>query len=307
MLDPDPPYRYQVYGLTLATWVPFPELVPAAADAPVDAVVRLGEVPAALPELKGRGVRYQAAPGVLLAWVDGVARYLTSKGREIIVEPQPGACEADIKALLFCSPMGALLHQRELLPLHASAIATERGAVLFLGPSGRGKSTLAAHFQQRGFPVLADDVAVISFDAHGRAMVAPGPPVFKVWPDSVRALGESVEQLPQLRTGLEKRSLAFGSQRAPAALPLARVYHLDAVQGWRQVKLVTLAPADQLRVLLNNTYRKGYVAGLGRQTAHFQQVGRVLAQAEVRRVSRPDSNIFYLRELADELVADFTR
>ena len=208
-LDNPPPHRHRVYGLTVATWIPFPELEPALAGAQVDAVFRLGDVPAQLESPQFSGARFQAAPGRLLAWIDGVARYLVVDGREIVVQPEPAAIDGDLRALLLCSPMGGLLHQHGLLPLHASAIATSRGAVVFMGNSGRGKSTLAAHFAKRGFRVLADDIAVIRFDDAGRPLAEPGLPQFKLWPNSVAELGEDTAALPRLRPQMEKRTLAF--------------------------------------------------------------------------------------------------
>ncbi len=52
--------------------------------------------------------------------------------------------------------------------LHASAVVTTRGAVLFLGPSGRGKSTTA---RLVGAPLLADDKVYLILRA-GRWLVA---------------------------------------------------------------------------------------------------------------------------------------
>src|SRR6185436_17962029 len=60
------------------------------------------------------------------------------------------------------SVTGAVLQQRGLLPLHASALLLGAGAIALLGPSRAGKSTLAAALARRGHPVLADDVVPVS-------------------------------------------------------------------------------------------------------------------------------------------------
>lgn len=306
-LDNLPPHRHRVYGLTVATWISFPELEPAPAGAPVDAVFRLGEVPAELASPGFTGARFQAAPGRLLAWIDGVARYLAVDGREILVQPEPGAIDGDLRALLLCSPMGGLLHQRGLLPLHASAIATPRGAVVFMGNSGRGKSTLAAHFRQRGFRVLADDIAVVRFDAAGKPFAEPGLPQFKLWPNSVSELGEEAGNLPRLRPQLEKRTLAFPDSFCREPLPLARLYALEADNQSPDIQLQAQPVLDRVRLLLDHTYRAQYLPGLGIQKAHFQSLSRVAAAVPVVRVTRPDDGKFRLQELADKLAADFSQ
>ncbi|MCP4397035.1 MAG: hypothetical protein GY801_07015 [bacterium] len=75
--------------------------------------------------------------------------------------------------LRIASELGALLHQRELLPLHGSAIKVNDGVCVFVGLSGNGKSTVAAAFRQRGYQVLADDVCVVSIREDG---LPPGDP-----------------------------------------------------------------------------------------------------------------------------------
>jgi len=300
-----PPYRHRVYGLTIAAWIPFPQLPPAPMDAPVDAVFRLGEVPAELPEFKTRGARFRAAPGKLLVWIDSVARYLVVNGREIIIQPKPGAEDNDLRELLLCSPMGALLHQRGVLPLHASVIATPRGAVAFMAHSGHGKSTLAAHFHRRGFKILADDIAVVSFDGAGRPTVAPGYPQFKLWPDSVTELGHRTTELRRFRAKMEKFFLAFADAFHAEPLPLVRLYVVEGRNDATEVKLGPLSVPDKLRYLLTHTYRAQYVPGLGREKAHFQTLGRLAAAVPAMRVKRPANGKFHLAQLADALAADF--
>ena len=303
--DVFPPHRHRVYGLTVATWIPFPELESAPSDASVDAVFRLGEVPAELASPQFTGAGFQAAARRLLVWIEGVARYLSVDGQEIVVQPELGAIESDLRALLLCSPMGGLLHQRGLLPLHASVIATPRGAVVFMGNSGRGKSTLAAHFRQRGFKVLADDIAVVTFDDGGRPLVQPGLPQFKLWPNSVAELGEEAEALPRLRPQMEKRTLAFPDSFCREPLPLARIYALEADNQSPEVRLQPQSVLGRVRLLLDHTYRAQYLRGLGQQKSHFQSLSRLASAVPITRVIRPDDGRFRLMELADKLAADF--
>ncbi len=50
-------------------------------------------------------------------------------------------------------------NRRELLWLHAGAVASEAGAVLLIGPTGSGKSSLTARLVETGWFYLSDDIA----------------------------------------------------------------------------------------------------------------------------------------------------
>lgn len=67
-----------------------------------------------------------------------------------------------------------LLSQLGDLVLHASALATDTGAVLFCGPSGRGKSTLALGLATAQRRLVGEDGTAISFTGNG-PVAWPGP------------------------------------------------------------------------------------------------------------------------------------
>ena len=190
-------FDYRVFGLKIRSELPLPELFSAGDAAAPDILIRSGSVPAAgEPGLKAEG-------DSLVLTIQDVARYRVNGGREIIVDAEPGVPEGNLRLFLLGSAFGALLHQRQLLPLHANAVEVEGKAVAFMGESGAGKSTLAAWFHDRGHRVVADDVCVVRFDEQGRALAQPGLPRLRLWDEAMEATGRNAADFARSYSGDE--------------------------------------------------------------------------------------------------------
>jgi hypothetical protein len=85
-----------------------------------------------------------------------------------------------------------LLAERGDLVVHAAAIETDAGAILFVGPAGRGKSTLALTAPALGLRVLAED----GVDVDGDGVVWPGPRGVRIRRDIVDAFAIETRRRP---------------------------------------------------------------------------------------------------------------
>ena len=294
-------FHYRAFGLNIASELDLPELqAPAVAAAP-DVHIRVGAVPENLPDAQASGVLFQAAPNRFLLRLDH-ARFLVQNGSEIRVK-RLAENEAQLRVFLLGSCFGALLHQRGLLVLHASAVQTPKGAVAFAGVSGSGKSTALGVFLRRGYPLLSDDLAAIRRDENGRLVVEPAIPRARLWSDSAKRLGHVTDALEREQPELEKFVLP-ARNFASAPVPLHRVYLLNSDNLAKNVSLESLPAFKAFNVLVHHTYRKRFLKGLAMQTVHFNLVAAAAGQAKVVKVTRP-SKPFLLDELADRLEADF--
>jgi len=293
--------RYRTFGLDIDSDLELPELCPGVGEPEPQVHIGWGSVPESLAHTKASGVLFQAAPERFLLRLDH-ARFLVTNGSEIRIERLAGN-DPQLRVFLLGSCFGALLHQRGLLVLHASAIRTPRGAVLFAGSSGSGKSTTLGKLLQRGYPSLSDDLAAIHPNGSGRLVVEPGIPRLRLWPDSVRRLGHTPDQLQREQPGLEKCVLPTPNF-APAPVPLYRIYVLQDDPLAKQIRLEPLDPPRAFNALLRQTYRPRYLKGLDMGASHFNLASAAAVQALVVRVSRP-SRPFLLEALADQLETDF--
>lgn len=298
-----PIYYYQAFGLTIASALACPELLPGEGAAEV--TIRYGPVPDALEAVQQEWVCYQVNPVAFLLKINNIAKYLVTGGEEIIIERVPGAQDNEVRLFLLGSAFGALLQQRGLLPLHGCAVEVDGGAAVFVGSSGCGKSTLAGVLRQRGYPVMADDLCVISFSPAGAPLVLAAYPQLKLWTDAVKVLGKNPEGLNRIiaEAEREKYGLPLGEGFTSNDLPLKRVYEL-AVGDSQDFELTSLQGTDKLTVLINYTYRLEFLAGTSEKKRHFEQCGRAAHHCQVRRLVRPRWP-FRLEELADLVEKDW--
>jgi hypothetical protein len=302
--DDHPPYPLffcQAFGLTIASVLPLPELLPAAGAA--DVTISYGAVPDELESVEQRGVCFQANSAAFLLKLKRVAKYLVTAGERIVIERVPGVQDQEVRLFLLGSAMAALLQQRGLLPLHGCAVAVNRGAAVFVGFSGCGKSTLAGALRQRGYRVMADDICVLSFAPRGEPLILAAYPQLKLWGDAVKILEERREELPRVRDGLEKFGLPLEGGFVNNSLPLTRIYELTTSNS-QDFKLVSLQGADRLAILINHTYRLRFLTGASGRKRHFEQCRQAASHCRVSRVVRP-RHPFRLKELADLVEQDW--
>jgi len=291
---------YRAYQLLIASDCPLPELAAAdASDAAIDVRIVFGDV--------GEGAdhgRRQIGPYAWCAadelWLDvpEIGRFLVQQGQRITVQVQPGADLDSVRLFLLGSAFGALLAQRGLLVLHGNAVRIGDQCLICVGTSGIGKSTLAAGFLKRGYNVLADDVVPV--DANCQAI--PGFARVKLWRDSAEQLGVDTEQLERLRPGLNKFSYPLGARFESQALPVRWVYVLDK-DILEQPQFSPILGMQRFLTLTHNTYRKRFIAGMGRQAEHLTRCGQLADSAHVVQLLRPRAG-FDVEGLIDAILAD---
>jgi hypothetical protein len=279
---------YLIGGITLISEIALPELprVQQQSATPHPVRVRLGDVPNHLPGAVELDPDCFATPTQYLLNIRGVARYLVTAGREIVVHPEDAAPALDVRGYLLGSIFVVLCQQRGLLPLHASAIAGTSGVVAFLANSGQGKSTLAAHLARRGFRVLADDVCLIDAPQPGSAMVIPTAPWLKLWRTSLENLGREAEGLDRVFTDDDKYRLPLAPVLTPE--PIRRLVFLEAKEiASTTIEMEEVPRVHAVPLLMNLTHHSYVLEATGQLEENFLRCGRVLSQARAYRLVRP--------------------
>ena len=272
--------NYRLGPFLLASEVPLPELEPLAAGASADAAgadnisIRLGEVPEHIANVVANESRWWASRQEYLLRVPQVANFLVRNGREVLVQPAPGALPADIRAYLLSPIFSTLCHQAGMYSLHASAVRVGEGVVAFLGNSGAGKSTLAAGLAQRGYDLVCDDICLLDPRPNaaagapsiprplqdgwestsqsspqiantsansGPVPVIPVAPALKLWRSTLDHLGAGHEDLRRVFSRNDKYRVPVPQPSEPVQrLPLREVLFLE----WAEVDEATDGSSD---------------------------------------------------------------
>ena len=285
-----PPRRYMAYGLRIDSEIPLP-FAPSAApdDNQPDVTVRIGATPSALDPNAARGRTWHALPGAFLVTIANAGRYLALGGREIRVQPS-GASRRELGHYLVGSPMGVLLQQRGLVTLHAAAVATDTGAVLFAGRGGAGKSSLVGALVQRGYAMLSDSftaVAPAPDETAGRQpfTALPGLPGLRLRPDALAELNQWPQVQGRVSARIQKYLLPMARfQSTPIGI---RAIYLLTAQDQDETAIEQLSSAAAFQRLRNQTYRRRVLDGSGQRLAHFRAISAMAQELPVHGVRRP--------------------
>jgi hypothetical protein len=161
-----------------------------------------------------------------------------------------------------------LLSQRNDLVLHAAAVESDGRAIVFCGPSLRGKSTLARALGEGGCRLLGEDGIAIELNGRG-AIAHPGA-------RGVRMRGPG---------GGQQRPVLVDDPGAgePGPCPVATV----ALLGERgaEFEVAPLEPARALALLTPHLIHSGGRASIA---AAFQRLASLLGTVPALQISLPD-------------------
>lgn len=237
------------------------------------------------PDAVVRGVLWQVTDDRFHLDAPDVACYDVAGGRTITIEPAPGATGAEVARILGMAPLAALLFQRGCLAFHAAAcipplLDQERrpgdeaqGAILLAGCSGAGKSTLLAALVQRGWRALADELAIVDLDAHGRPIVFPHPSPIQLWPDAQAALRWAETPAGRLEPAREPQ-------------PLRAIYWLSK-HNRDAVEVSELSGVARFRAIGSLIYNTHIADALLDRTLYLHKAGAIAQTVSLHRLGRP--------------------
>lgn len=291
-------YRYKIYSINFESELEIPYLTQSHEEK-VDAVIVFGVVPKKLPVIKTKGVLFEAAPNDFLFHLNQIGAFRVQNGNKITIEVKSGTNLEELSLFVLGSAISALLHQKNILPIHGCSVLSDSGAIVFTGQSSVGKSSLAAELHNRGFPILTDDVAAITSKGTGGFLIHPGIPYFKLWYDVITHMKNEGEY-KRVRPHLKKYRVPIENSFCNEPRSLQKIVLLKTNNSGK-FKMNEIFGIAKINTLINNTFRIQYVEGLGIASFHFNYISQIANQIPIFIVERPKAPLL-IKELADFIV-----
>jgi hypothetical protein len=291
-------YFYKAFGVCIKSEICIPQFINTE-NSQADVSIRFGDVRSVLPGDMSDDRAIQINETESSFFWEGVGWYLARDGWEIVVEPYPGAEEQLIRLPLIGIVLAAVLQQRGMLVLHASAVSVGNRAVAFVGWKGAGKSTTAAMFYKRGHAVISDDIVALASTKTGKTEIVPGFPNFKLMPETAASiLGDDPDSLSPVYTGAEKCYRSSSDNFLQERIPLKAVY---ALEEGTHLQATVLKPQEAITTLIANTYLARYGKQLlqnNHAITNLRQCSNIVNHVPVYRLQRPRS-LYLLEDLAE--------
>lgn len=251
---------------------------------PVPPTAPEGRLVARLPDDDGGAFyTFTCGPdGLLLRWHGVLDLEADHNLTTAVAHLHPGTDEGLLSVLLPGTVLAVRLMLDGHLVLHASAVRHDGRAVAFVGPSGGGKSTLAALGMLSGQDLVTDDVLRVDLSPAGAPTVWPGATSVRLRPG---AAGLGRRRAGVARTADGRIDLP-AARTLDAPLPLhCLVLPTLAVRG-RELRVERVGPDVAMRALAAAPRVAGWSRGveLARQ---FHQFAELCEAVPVVAVSVP--------------------
>ena len=287
-------FEYGVYGLIIQSDIALPELGSISKmEGGVVEISRSNDLDKPLEGAENIHQGVQATENEIRLQIPDLVSLSIRDGDDIRYQPAPGVSADRYRVFILGSGLGALLMQRGYLVLHGNAIdMDDGGALMCVGPSGVGKSTM----MQRGYRVVADDVCPVAADG----TVIPGMPRIKLWEEAAEHLSLDIAGHSRIFPEMPKYTIPLESYHVSLPLPVRTIVELD-VYDESSVSVERVLGSEKCAIIRRNSYRYQYLEAMRGTASHFAKAADFASKINVFKLRRPQKG-FAMDQLLDSLL-----
>jgi hypothetical protein len=305
-------YRYGVYGIRLISDTKLD--LPECSRSPFSEIeLRCGtpEFFAAALEnarLERRSdwysLAYPADGSSYVRWSEVGEFLVSADGAKITWLRAPAASIESFQVYLLGQALSFALVKLGFEPLHATAVVISGQAIAFLGDTGYGKSTLAAHFLASGAALLTDDLLLLETSKAG-VFAYPGPARIKLFSQIAENVLVTSSAGTPMNTLTSKLILPVQNRHGePVRLSAIYVLSPPDETSEQEIRMETLSARDAFVALTANTFNL-HLVDPGRLRRQLAEASGWLDHVPVKRLLYP-RDLLRLPEVYAAVIAHAT-
>ncbi len=279
-------YRYRLYGFRMLSDLKFPQLVveqEEMGDAP-EIVIQAGEVPESIASITDKKYVF----GETFSWLSNKTTWLmVEDGEKVTYCLKDGGNEMHLCTYILGFGMSMLAMQRGMLSIHCSALSNEEGAILIAGESGAGKSTVTTAFLEKGYHLMADDMALVEMAQDGCAWARPAFPFQKLCRNVAVNQGYDLEKLIYINEDKDKFLVPYQGKFDLEAVPIKAFIMLGVTEN-ETVVVQEVAGFQRFHVYANNLFLRHLLKQEKYSPAIGQKCLEMAAAVPTYYIGRPE-------------------
>lgn len=222
-------FNYRLFGYKIATDIEFPQLIEDKEYGDVDITIAKGEIP---EEIKIKEEELYFEFGERISWlVNSTTWLLVEEGCRITYALKENASVMKLRNYILGFGISMVGHQRGKVTMHCGVVGDEKGAVLIAGESGAGKSTLTSAFLERGYYLMADDIALVEMDDNRQIVARSAFPYQKLCRNEALRQGYNLDELIYINEAKDKFLVPYCGEFPLHAVPVRALVILNVIDG----------------------------------------------------------------------------
>jgi len=252
---------YQIFDLLIESNVPLPEL-PKVENGVASLTFQLLKEPLEieyqdnlyhrfLPDGEIAFSQSKYNDGFFLRFPELANFYLTYHGDDIRCYPYAGVSIETVKHLLLDQVIPRILGDNGHVILHASAIMYRGHAVIFIGETGAGKSTLATSFHHKDNPLISDDCLLLKSQDYVNTMI-PSYVGARLWEDSAEAVLPDTYSLHGVSEYSSKKRLILHKESIfeNIKIPISTIFILGSPEDSMKTKKINVERITGVSIMM---------------------------------------------------------
>ena len=272
-------YYYKLYGMKVESDLEFPQLPICKDDESVDVQILKAEFSEEVAEKAKE--KYYDFGREYSRFSNQTCQFQVYQGKKLTYALTGEGWPQYLQTYILGYGVSMIALQRDMLPIHCSALADEKGAILIAGESGSGKSTITTAFLNQGYRLMADDMALVDGEN-----VYPAFPYQKLCRNVALEEGYKLEELIYINEEKDKFLAPYRGEFSTAGERMKGFILLKVVNGEKVVD-GQISCLNSFHVFASNLFVR-HIIGKEKYEPHIgQKCLQMASKVPVYLIGRP--------------------